>query len=71
MNTMGIALGVFSIFGVLGMQLLSGKMFKCTDPTIWHRDECRGYDADGFARGWVNYAVNFDNSKPASLHPAL
>eukprot|EP00286_Rhodomonas_abbreviata_P000279 CAMPEP_0181291404 /NCGR_PEP_ID=MMETSP1101-20121128/1948_1 /TAXON_ID=46948 /ORGANISM="Rhodomonas abbreviata, Strain Caron Lab Isolate" /LENGTH=1755 /DNA_ID=CAMNT_0023395791 /DNA_START=9 /DNA_END=5276 /DNA_ORIENTATION=- len=61
LNTMSIALGVFSIFGVLGMQLLSGKLHSCSDPTVYERDNCVGRSNDGVPRTWENYAVNFDN----------
>uniref|UniRef100_A0A7S0VSM7 EF-hand domain-containing protein n=1 Tax=Hemiselmis tepida TaxID=464990 RepID=A0A7S0VSM7_9CRYP len=61
LNTTGIALAVFSVFGVLGMQLLSGKMRRCTDPTVFDRRHCIGFDDDGNPREWVNADNNFDN----------
>jgi len=54
MNTMGIALGVFCVFGILGMQVLMGKMNSCADVTIVHQKDCD-------PRDWQTYPVNFDN----------
>eukprot|EP00961_Rhodomonas_salina_P226713 3065690-Rhodomonas_salina.1 len=61
MNTGAIALGVFAIFGILGMQLLSGKMNSCTDPMRHRWKDCNGIDDDGNVRSWEAYPVNFNN----------
>eukprot|EP00961_Rhodomonas_salina_P164213 2212062-Rhodomonas_salina.1 len=54
LNTVSIALGVFAIFGILGMQILMGKMYSCADVQIVNQADCE-------PRDWQNYPVNFDN----------
>lgn len=61
MNTVGIALSVFAIFGVLGMQLLSGKMNYCSDNHVFRKEDCRGQLDDGSVRMWIKANVSFDN----------
>jgi len=61
LNTTAIALAVFSVFGVLGMQLLSGKMKGCSDSSVYHRRDCVGFDVEGSPREWINADNNFDN----------
>jgi hypothetical protein len=60
-NTVVIALGVFSIYGILGMQFLLGRLYSCSDPTIFHMEDCVGVDAGGSPLLWTAYPVNFDN----------
>ncbi len=60
-NTVGIALVVFSIYGILGMQFLLGRMGACSDPIVWRKEECAGVDALGVPLIWRTHPVNFDN----------
>ena len=60
-NTLCIALAVFSIFGILGMQLLLGKMNSCSDNIIFRREDCIGLDQNSNPRVWITHPVNFDN----------
>jgi hypothetical protein len=60
-NTVAIALGVFSIYGILGMQFLLGRLYSCSDPTVFSKEECVGVDASGSPLLWTSYPVNFDN----------
>jgi hypothetical protein len=60
-NTVGIALVVFSIYGILGMQFLLGRMGSCSDPIVWHKEECAGVDSAGVPLIWKTHPVNFDN----------
>jgi len=70
-NTLAIAIAFFSVLGILGMQLLSGKMGGCSDMRISHRFDteteevtylgCRGLEEDGSPRDWGSYDINFDN----------
>ncbi|KAJ1482881.1 Ion transport protein-domain-containing protein [Baffinella frigidus] len=79
-NTGVLALGVFTIFGVLFMQLLGGKMNSCSDPLIINYIDCDDLVdedplvinyidcddlIDGVKRDWVAYPVNFDWILPA------
>uniref|UniRef100_A0A7S1GW80 EF-hand domain-containing protein n=1 Tax=Hemiselmis andersenii TaxID=464988 RepID=A0A7S1GW80_HEMAN len=61
MNTVGIALSVFAVFGVLGMQLLSGKMRFCSDPKVFLKENCVGETEDGELRMWMSHPVHFDD----------
>lgn len=63
LNTSILAVMVFAVLGILGMQLLGGKMHWCSDSTIWEKGNCVGVDADGDLRQWLTYDVNFDNCK--------
>jgi hypothetical protein len=60
-NTVGIALMVFSIYGILGMQFLLGRMGSCSDTVVWRKEECAGVDASGVPLLWRTHPVNFDN----------
>lgn len=60
-NTVAIALGVFSIYGILGMQFLLGRLYSCSDPTIFQKEDCVGVDSSGSPLLWMSYPVNFDN----------
>mmetsp|Transcript_31531 Transcript_31531/g.76314 ORF Transcript_31531/g.76314 Transcript_31531/m.76314 type:complete len:1933 (-) Transcript_31531:88-5886(-) len=60
LNTLGIAIVTFALFGILGMQLLSGKMWTCSDPLRFQKDDCRGIDEGGSPRKWVRADVHFD-----------
>eukprot|EP00892_Ulva_mutabilis_P003109 jgi/Ulvmu1/1279/UM011_0003.1 len=61
----------FVIFGVMGMQLFSGLLYRCSDGSLVSRDACTGtfIDENGDAqeRSWDNYPVNFDNIGNAFL----
>ena len=60
-NTLCIALGVFGIFGILGMQLLLGKLNACSDNTVFHKKDCIGVDDNSDPRVWTTHPVNFDH----------
>eukprot|EP00961_Rhodomonas_salina_P295322 3935353-Rhodomonas_salina.2 len=60
-NTSILAVLSFSVLGILGMQLLGGKLHRCSDPWVREKKACVGGDADGNLREWLNYDVNFDN----------
>ena len=49
------------VLGIVGMQMFSGKMNSCSDPSVWTFVECVGLDAENRQRVWVPYDVNFDN----------
>jgi len=61
LNTVGIALSVFAVFGVLGMQLMSGKMNFCSDNHVYKKEECVGTSQDGTPMTWMTQPINFDN----------
>ena len=60
-NTTAIAGAAFSVLGVLGMQLLGGKMGFCSDSRIHLKRGCRGFTEDGDPILWLNQDYNFDN----------
>lgn len=43
------------------MQLLSGRMYNCSDQLIHMKKDCVGFDDNGNARSWDRYDVHFDN----------
>lgn len=61
LNTAGIALASFAVFGVLGMQLLAGKMNYCSDSVIFRKEDCVGVSDDGDRRFWRRHALHFDD----------
>jgi hypothetical protein len=61
LNTLCIAIAVFAVLGILGMQLLSGKMYSCSDPLIHYKKNCDGLDDEGNPRTWNRYDFHFDN----------
>ncbi|EKX47601.1 hypothetical protein GUITHDRAFT_86293, partial [Guillardia theta CCMP2712] len=67
MNTGILCVAFCIVFGILGMQLLEGKIVWCSDPTVWTMMECVGLDSDGNARQWTHYSFNFDNLGSAIL----
>lgn len=40
-NTSLIAFGIFSCWGILGLQILSGKLRFCSDPTVIIALQCQ------------------------------
>jgi hypothetical protein len=64
-NVILFGLFEFVIFGILGVQLFGGKLWRCTDPTAGHKIECVGMfqNTAGIAaeRMWVNPVFNFDH----------
>ena len=60
LNVMCVSVIVFSVLGILGMQVLSGRLARCSDPTIFERRECVGRSEEGLARRWETNDVNFD-----------
>jgi len=70
LNTVVIALMVFMVFGILGVQLFAGKLWHCSDPLYHTQSECEergGKMDDGTPREWVNAAVPFDHIGQAML----
>jgi len=67
LNTALIALVVFFIFGILGVQLFSGRLHFCSDPLIWNKEDCVGFEEDGTPRSWENRSINFDHIGEAVL----
>ena len=49
------------IFGLLGVQILAGKLHFCSDPDIFYKDQCFGYDNRFLeVREWRKNLLNFD-----------
>ena len=67
-NVFGVVLSLQVVFAILGMQLFSGEMASCTDPTVLTREACVGVAEDGMPRDWENDAMgSFDNFGEAML----
>ena len=60
LGTSFIAIGVYSLLGLIGMQFLMGKMATCSDPKVKFMRDCWGVDQDGQERTWDNFPANFD-----------
>ena len=60
-GTICIALGVYSLLGLVGMQIFLGKMGTCTDNKIQFMRDCWGPDDDGAERHWIQASANFNN----------
>eukprot|EP00759_Apiculatamorpha_spiralis_P035734 PhF_6_TR36315/c0_g1_i1/m.53109/K04857/CACNA1S; voltage-dependent calcium channel L type alpha-1S len=70
---MCLALFVFLIFGILGVQLFKGEYYHCNDETIGTEADCVGtftvnttndvifVTTTTFQRKWVQETINFDN----------
>jgi len=61
-NTLGICLGFFAMFSILGMQLFMGKFFYCSVDDAYYADvetkaECEALEG----ASWVNQEYNFDH----------
>ena len=54
-----LVIGAFTGFSVLGQHILSGKMHMCSDPVIFNRQDCHGFDESGAPRSWDLPAFNF------------
>jgi hypothetical protein len=65
-STCCIALGTYSLLGLIGMQLLLGKMGTCTDNKIKFMRDCWGPNDDGELRQWYQPAANF-NALPQAV----
>ena len=61
-NVLIIILLIWLMFAILGVSLLAGKMYNCSDPNITTLVECT---AQGYS--WVNTNSNFDNVYRAFL----
>ncbi len=62
MNTVSIAVGVFTVFGILAVQLFGGNSHYCSDISVFHKADCNGISpVDGTVRKWLNAERNFDN----------
>eukprot|EP00741_Cyanophora_paradoxa_P015827 tig00020904_g15280.t1 len=65
---------LFSAFAIIGVRLLGGKLWHCSDPSVLLRSECVGSFTDGRgvarAREWrrVFYWQNLDTFLMAMLH---
>ena len=55
-----IAIAICALLGLVGMQLLLGKMGTCSDNKVQFMRDCWGVDGDGVLREWVRYPANFD-----------
>jgi hypothetical protein len=53
MQTVALSLLVFSVFAILGMQVLSGKLGYCSDPMVQVMAKCTGYAIDATKRMWM------------------
>ncbi len=65
-----MALVIYLVFAVVGMQLFSGKFWRCSDGSVEGVEHCVGnYTADGVPRPrhWRNANQNFDNFFVAML----
>jgi hypothetical protein len=61
-NTLGICVGFFAMFSILGMQLFMGKFFYCSVDESYYADvdtkaECEALEG----ATWKNQEYNFDN----------
>ena len=65
-GTCCIAIGTYSLLGLIGMQLLLGKMGSCTDNKIKFMRDCWGPSEDGELRQWYQPAANF-NALPQAV----
>jgi hypothetical protein len=70
-NTMVMVVAFLAVLGIIGIQLFSGKMNYCSDPSIWTMTECVGLDADDVPREWRPYEVNFNNMAMALITEML
>jgi hypothetical protein len=64
--TVSIALSTYALLGLIGMQILLGKMGSCSDNKIRYMRDCWGVNEQGEDRQWVEYSIKFD-SMPESL----
>ena len=49
------------IFSLLGVQVLAGKLHFCSDPLIFYKKDCIGFDPyHSEIREWLNSPLNFD-----------
>jgi len=60
LGTIAIAISVYSLLGLVGMQILLGSMGTCSDTKIKFMRDCWGQTAEGEAREWINNSANFD-----------
>jgi hypothetical protein len=59
-STLVISSVVVAIFGIIGMELLQGRMHYCSELLIFRQEDCTGTDVHGNARHWLNFDRNFD-----------
>ena len=72
LNVLFVCVLFWLIFGILGMQLFSGKFFKCNDDSVQWKYQCSGFfldpeTADVTSRIWANPPYSFDNIYEAFL----
>jgi len=60
LSVMMISVIMFSVLGILGMQLMSGKLVHCSDNTIFRREDCVNVSATGVKRQWEVESINYD-----------
>jgi len=65
-NVSIVCLMFFFVFGILGVQLFSGRFYRCNDTTVAGKDECVGsfYSSETgqlVKRDWSNAFLNFDH----------
>ena len=81
-NVFGVVLSIQLVFAILGMQLYSGMLSTCSDPSILTRDECVGRsehkpwgggggagggDAGGGLRVWSTPEIGSFDSFPVAM----
>ena len=59
-NVMCVSVLVFSVLAILGMQLLSGKLARCSDTLVYMQQDCIGRSPLGVQRRWVQADINFN-----------
>ena len=50
----------FTVMGIIGVNLFSGRMKFCTDLLIRTKEECTGLSRHGVPRLWKSHTLNFD-----------
>jgi hypothetical protein len=62
-----IALCVYSLLGLVGMQFLLGKIATCSDNKVKFMRDCWGLNAYGEERVWLQSPANFDDLPSAII----
>jgi Ca2+-binding EF-hand superfamily protein len=62
-----IALCAYALMGLVGMQLLLGKMATCSDNKVKFMRDCWGLNEDGEERVWLRNPANFDHLPSATI----
>jgi len=59
-NLMVMSFIVFAVLAILGIQLLSGKLARCNDNTVFEITDCTGVSVLGTPRVWEQATINFN-----------